>query len=130
MLDGDWSSDVCSSDLLKPSALEQIRLIALLGLSHDAAFEIHVSGWLGRSASSDALDLAPELRKLDRSRVQCFFGVEEQEESGCTDPALAGAELVKTAGGHHFDGDYVRLARKILEGAARRGAGLAPGKGG
>jgi type IV secretory pathway VirJ component len=107
---------------LKPSAREHIRLISLLGLSHDAVFEIHVSGWLGRSSSSDALALSPELRKLDPSRVQCFFGVEEQDESGCTDPSLAGAEVIKTAGGHHFDGDYGKLARTILEGAARRGA--------
>ncbi|MBI5551861.1 MAG: virulence factor family protein [Desulfobacterales bacterium] len=110
---------------LKPSALGHIRLLALLGLSRDTAFEIHVSGWLGRSPASDALALAPELRKLDRSRVQCFYGVEEQDESGCTDDALAGAEIIKTAGGHHFDGDYGKLARKILEGAARRGARLA-----
>ncbi len=114
---------------LKPPALGHIRLIALLGLSHNTAFEIHVSGWLGRSSAGDALALAPELRKLDRSRVQCFFGIEEQNESGCTDAALADAEIIKTAGGHHFDGDYVKLTRKILDGAARRGAGPAAGHG-
>ncbi len=115
---------------LKPATRDHIRLISLLAISRSAAFEIHVSGWLGRSPAGDALALAPELRQLDPSRVQCFMGAEELDESGCTDPCLANAEIIKTAGGHHFDGDYGKLARRILEGAARRGARLAAGRGG
>jgi type IV secretory pathway VirJ component len=30
------------------------------------------------------------------------------------------AEVVRTEGGHHFDGDYDALAQRILEGARRR----------
>ncbi len=115
---------------LEPATREHIRLISLLALSHDADFEIHVSGWLSRSASADAMPLAPELRGLDPARVQCFLGVEEEDESGCTDPSLARAEIIKTPGGHHFDGDYRKLARRIIEGAVRRGARLAAGQGG
>ncbi|MDA8137427.1 MAG: hypothetical protein M0036_02135 [Desulfobacteraceae bacterium] len=107
---------------LKPSAREHIRLISLLALSHSADFEIHVSGWFSRSSSSDALPLAPELKKLDSSQIQCFLGTDESDESGCTDASLAGVEIIKVAGGHHFDGDYGALARKIMDGALRRGA--------
>lgn len=110
---------------IKPAVRDHIRQITLLGLSHDAAFEIHMSGWLGAASSSDALPLKPELARLDRRRVQCFVGMDELAESGCTDPALAGAEIVKTAGGHHFDGDYRKLARTIIAGAVRRGAAAA-----
>ncbi len=46
------------------------------------------------------------------------------------DPALKGAEIVQTAGGHHFDGDYGKIVRTIIDGAIRRGAELTTGQGG
>jgi type IV secretory pathway VirJ component len=112
---------------IKPAVLRHIRLISLLGLSKSADFEIHVSGWLG-GTSADALALSPELRRLDRSRVQCFLGEEEKDESGCRDAALTGAEIIETAGGHHFNENYAMLARIIIDGAIRRGAALPSGR--
>jgi type IV secretory pathway VirJ component len=113
----------------KPAVRDHIRLISLLGLSRTADFEIRVSGWMGGSSSA-ALPLAPELGKLDPSRVQCFFGEEEQAESGCLDASLTGAQIIKTPGGHHFDGDYGKMVRTIIDGATRRGAGLTAGEAG
>ena len=99
---------------------KSIALISLLGLEAKASFEIHVTGWLGAVPSGeDAADVLPELLRLDLGRVQCFYG-EEEEDSLCPDPALAKAEIIRTSGGHHFDGDYDALARKIAEGARRR----------
>jgi type IV secretory pathway VirJ component len=112
---------------VNPAVGRHIRQISLLGLSKSADFEIHVSGWLG-ATSGEALALGPELRKLDASLVQCFLGREEQEESGCRDASLAGAEIIETAGGHHFDENYAKLARIIIDGAVRRGAALQTGR--
>jgi type IV secretory pathway VirJ component len=92
--------------------------LSLLGLEPRAPFEIAVTGWLG-GLPEDAPLVLPELAGLDLARVQCFYG-EEEEETLCRDPALGGAELIRTAGGHHFDGDYAGLARRILAGAERR----------
>jgi type IV secretory pathway VirJ component len=97
--------------------------VSPLGLEPRAPFEIAVSGWLG-GVPADAPPVLPELARLDLSRVQCFYG-EEEELTLCTDPALEGAEIIRTTGGHHFDGDYEALARRILEGAERR-AGSRP----
>jgi type IV secretory pathway VirJ component len=63
--------------------------------------------------------------RLDRSRVQCFYG-EEEEQTLCRDPALAKAEIIRTEGGHHFDGDYEALAGQSLTGAERRAAAPPP----
>ena len=93
--------------------------ISLLGLEPRALFEIAVRGWLG-GVPSDGVPVLPELAKLDLSRVQCFYG-EQEEETLCPDPGLASAEIIRTGGGHHFDGDYAALAQRILEGAERRG---------
>lgn len=102
-----------------PTAITQ-RLVqlSLLGLSASADFEFHVSGWFG-GGDSDALPVAPEVARLDLGRVQCFYG-EEESDSLCPDPVFDGAERVRTAGGHHFDGDYEALAARILAGAERR----------
>lgn len=102
----------------------QVKLITLLGLSKTADFEIHVSGWLGASPAADALPLAPELQRLDPHLVQCFYGADEKDETGCTDEALANAQVFVTEGGHHFDGDYPALAQRIIDGAIERGAPL------
>ncbi len=99
---------------------EQARVVqvSLLGLAPRAAFEFHVSGWLGAGSSEDPLVL-PELRRLPSDLLQCFYG-EEEAETLCRAPELAGAEVIGTRGGHHFDGDYAALARRIAQGAARR----------
>ena len=100
---------------------DAVVLVSLLGLEPRTPFEIAVTGWLG-NVPEDAPPVLPELQKLDLSRVQCFYG-EEEEDTLCPDPAMAKAEIIKTEGGHHFDGDYEALAKKILEGADARMAG-------
>ena len=110
---------------LPPEARTSVVQISLLGLEPRAPFEIAVTGWLGGVPES-APAVLPELEKLDLARVQCFCG-EEEEETLCPDPHLAAAEIVRTTGGHHFDGDYEALARRILDGAERRALGRSGG---
>lgn len=105
---------------LPPAARAAVRQVSLLGLSPWADFEIHVSGWVGDGPNGDSKATAPELARMDRALVQCVYGADEAD-SACRDPAMAAAERIETAGGHHFDGDYAALARRILEGASRRG---------
>jgi type IV secretory pathway VirJ component len=99
--------------------------LSLLGLESRAPFEIAVTGWLG-GVPADAPEVLPELLKLDLSRVQCFLG-EDEEDTLCPDPHLAKAEIIRTPGGHHFDGDYRALARRILDGAKQRATSQASG---
>lgn len=104
---------------LRPAAQDRFKEISLLGLSTSADFEIHVGGWLSEAPSGEALPTVPELQRLDAAKVQCVYG-EEEEGTACVDPSLHAFELIKTAGGHHFDGNYSALAATILEGARRR----------
>jgi len=96
----------------------QIVQVSLLGLASRAPFEFHVSGWLGSDSEEDPL-VMPELARLPMGLVQCFYGADE-DDTLCREPELAGAEVIGTSGGHHFDGDYQALARRIAEGAAKR----------
>ncbi|MGD9507272.1 MAG: virulence factor family protein [Geminicoccaceae bacterium] len=89
--------------------------ISLLALSRTADFEIHVTGWLGVDAHEGSLPTVPELAKMPLAIVQCFYGAEETD-SACMLPELKGAQIIQTPGGHHFDGDYGKLADAIARG--------------
>lgn len=96
-----------------------VTLMALLGFARDADFEVSMTGWLGAAASDDALPVKPEIAKVPPALVQCFYGAEE-DDTMCPGLAADGVEQIKTTGGHHFDGDYAKLARRILSGLRKR----------
>jgi type IV secretory pathway VirJ component len=84
---------------------------ALLGLGEKASFEFHVANWIGADDAS-ALPIRPEAEKLPADTTLCLYGADETD-SLC--PRLGGAvRVVKLPGGHHFDGDYARLAEIII----------------
>jgi type IV secretory pathway VirJ component len=93
--------------------------ISLLGLEPRAEFEVKLSGWFGGEPGNGAPEVLPEILRQRLSLFQCFYGVEEPDTL-CRAPELAGAEIIQTRGGHHFDGNYPALARKILYGVTRR----------
>jgi type IV secretory pathway VirJ component len=97
----------------------RIVQVSLLGLEPRAEFEVKLSGWFGGEPGSGAPPVLPEILRQNLGLFQCFYGAEE-EYTLCRAPELAGAEIIRTGGGHHFDGDYRALAEKILDGAARR----------
>lgn len=96
-----------------------VRLVSLLGFATRADFEVKIGGWLG-VGSDDAAETLPELGKMTSVALQCVYGADE-EDTGCTAPEMSRAESIRMPGGHHFDGDYQRVARAILRsgGAAR-----------
>ena len=91
----------------------QVSLIALMGFSPKADFQIRVTGWLGMPASSKALSTLPEAAKIPTPLMQCFYGVEE-DDTACPELAKRGVNVVKMEGGHHFGGSYDDLALTIL----------------
>lgn len=98
---------------MPPEAQARVAAIALLAPGETADWEITVSGWLG-SASGAATPIADPLKALPQDRLLCIYG-EKETDSACPALAGSGATLVRTAGGHHFDGDYAALAQHILD---------------
>lgn len=90
----------------------RVRLAVMLGLGETAAFEFHLSDWV--SDAADGLPIRPELQRMSGMPALCVYGVDERD-SLC--PIASGRMLraVSLPGGHHFDGDYGRLAALILE---------------
>ena len=106
-------------DRLSPETKSHIVQLSLLGFSTAADFEIRVAGLVGAGPSKEALPTEPTLAPIP-TIIQCFYGADE-DDSACR--FLQGkAEVIRTTGGHHFDGNYGALAQRILDGLRRRAA--------
>ncbi len=101
---------------LPPQTRSQVKLVALLGISTTASLEFHVTHWLG--GGNNGLPTAPEVRRLSAANTLCVYG-DDDDDSLCPSVAPANARIVKLSGGHHFGGDYGRLAQLILDAAEK-----------
>lgn len=97
---------------MDPALQKRIQLIALLGPSPKASFQISLSGWLGLSPGTH--DVVPAVAAIPPRKVLCVYGAEEKD-SACVDPSLAAIPHVRTNGGHHFDGNYIEIGKKVLQ---------------
>ena len=92
---------------------DSVALLVLIALAKSADFEIHVSGWLGQSAGEQPL--APEMVQMPTAKILCVYGIEEKAETACTGLLNSEAKILELPGGHHFDQDYPKLTRQILD---------------
>ncbi|WP_336334943.1 virulence factor family protein [Pseudomonas putida] len=90
---------------------QRIDAVMLLAFARSGSFEIEVEGWLGKEGQE--APTGPEMAKLPASKVVCVYGIEETDESGCTDKTAVG-ERLKLPGGHHFDENYPALAKRLI----------------
>lgn len=89
----------------------RVKVVALLGLGKAIDFEIHVSDWL--VSDGGAYKVIPEVQKLKGMKVLCIYG-EDESDSGCSALDKKDFTSVQMKGGHHFGGDYQKLADIIL----------------
>lgn len=88
-----------------------VSLTTLLGVGEKALFEFHLTNWI--SDGAHGLPIAPEIDKLSAAELLCIYGADD-DESSCSKIDRSHAQVVELPGGHHFDGDYGRLANLIL----------------
>lgn len=91
----------------------KVITVALLGMEADVDFEFHVSDWLSSGGKGEHKTI-PEVQKLAGMNVLCIYGSDE-DHSACTQLSKSAATVVEMPGGHHFGGDYEKLAAIILE---------------
>ncbi len=83
----------------------------LLGVEPDAAFEITADEWLGRIRGDYAT--LPEILKIDDMPL-VFIEGSNDNNSMIKNLHRKNFEVMIISGGHHFDGDYKRLAWIII----------------
>jgi len=98
--------------LLPKAVQDRVRVIGLLAPGRTTSFQVTISGWLGIGDTGYAID--PAVAALPADRVICVFG-QEDKDSACADKSVRAATIVKTKGGHHFDGNYTALAQRFLD---------------
>lgn len=100
---------------LPESDRQAVRLVSLLALSHQADFEIAVTGWLGYTGAGKHGDPVDDLSGVEPNKIQCIHGVEEEDSACPAVEEIAGTDVESRKGGHHFDGDYEALTRLIVD---------------
>lgn len=90
----------------------QVALAVGMGLSRHATFEFHMANWVKND--TEGPKTLPEIEAIKAVPFLCIYGSEE-DDSVCPEMvATPAAHVLKMPGGHHFDGDYEKLAEKIL----------------
>ena len=99
---------------LSPETANKVSLAALIGPGHEAAFEFHVTYWLGGSPpEASVYPVLPQIKKIKGMKVLCLYG-ESENDSACKGLDTVMAKVVPLKGGHHFGGDYKSIAEIIL----------------
>ncbi|RWL17375.1 MULTISPECIES: AcvB/VirJ family lysyl-phosphatidylglycerol hydrolase [Mesorhizobium] len=106
-------------NLLPPATRTGVRQVTLMALSHQADYKISVLGWLGAEGEGSAGDPVDDIKAIDPSLVQCIYGTEEEDDA-CPALKSLGIGVIAIHGGHHFDGDYQALTRRVLDALDRR----------
>ncbi len=104
---------------LSPAQQGKVRQISLLALSFTTDLEVTVNGWIGTKKDKDSQPTLPELAKIPGTLVQCFYGADD-DDAACAQ-APKDVQVIRTRGGHHFDGNYPKLADQIIAGTGQRG---------
>jgi type IV secretory pathway VirJ component len=97
---------------LPPETRKHVALGAVMGLSEHALFEFHVGNWVNAN-QDQGLPTAPEMEKPGGIPMLCIYG-DGETDTLCPKLDPQKVKVVKLPGGHHFGGDYQRLAREIL----------------
>jgi type IV secretory pathway VirJ component len=98
---------------LPKDVVARVSLLALLGVEHTIDFEIRVSDWLPGSTAPTENQVASEVKRLADLKLICIYG-EDDTDTICPELHMPGFKVVKMPGGHHFGGDYKKLAEIIL----------------
>ena len=96
---------------LPPETRSLVGQTVLMGLHDKASFEFHFGNWF--EDNDEGIPLLPEMVKLAAESTLCVYG-EDEEDSFCPNIPAGHVQAVSLPGGHHFDGDYDRLAELIL----------------
>lgn len=105
-------ADVVPFVLNRLSADTRARIAgaAVIGLSEQAVFEFHFANWM---KDPKGLATRPEVEKLEGLKLGCIYGAEEHD-SPCPKLDAHKVAPIELPGGHHFNGDYDKVAKAVL----------------
>lgn len=103
-----------SYNRLSPRQRAKVRAISLLSLSHKVDYVISLRGWLGLQTEGKGGNPVDDVRSIRPEMVQCLYGKDDDHDNACPALRRTGVKVIGMPGGHHFDGDYAKLAHYIV----------------
>ena len=104
---------------LPDSLRKRVEMLVLLGPSHYAEFEFHLSGWLGLSKGSQKYATIPEIEKLGKIWTICSYGSGETDQI-CTELPPENTVVLRREGGHRVKEDYDEIVGSIMSALRKR----------
>jgi type IV secretory pathway VirJ component len=95
---------------LNPDTLSHVALAAALAPGTEAQFEFHLTDWVHRHRAG--LPIVPEVERLKTPFV-CVYA-HDDSDTMCPRLDHQRFKVIELPGGHHFEGDYDRLAATLL----------------
>ena len=103
-----------SYNRLSPEQKTKVKAISLLSLSHKVDYVISFRGWLGFQTEGKGGNPVDDVRSIRPEIIQCVYGKDDEHDNACPVLRDAGIKVIGMPGGHHFGGDYDRLAQYII----------------
>jgi type IV secretory pathway VirJ component len=97
---------------LPPALRASVKLVVLIGSERTAGFHFRMRDLLSSTPAPGDPPLMPEILAMGAMPLICFYG-EDEKETICPDLAPP-AVVVKMSGGHHLDGAYPEIGRRIV----------------
>ncbi|HSW12977.1 MAG TPA: AcvB/VirJ family lysyl-phosphatidylglycerol hydrolase [Solimonas sp.] len=101
---------------MPPALRAQVQRVVPMAQTQQAHFEFHLSNWIGSAGTHPIL---PEMEQLAGTAGLTTICARADEDSVCRALDPKRHRIVWLPGGHHFNGDYARLAQAILQSDAR-----------
>ncbi|WP_247749312.1 MULTISPECIES: virulence factor [unclassified Rhizobium] len=105
-----------SYNRLRPAQKAKVKAISLLSLSHKVDYVITLRGWLGFKTDGKGGNPVDDIGSIRPEIIQCVNGKYDDHDNACPDLRSAGITVIDMPGGHHFGGNYHRLAEHITSG--------------
>ena len=109
---------------LSAATRAKVALAGTMGLSDHAAFEFHLSNWVGDDNSGP--ETLPEIARIKGMPFLCIYGKDDEDAICGKLRGTASATVVELPGGHHFDGAYEKVADTILAALPAKAKPAAP----
>jgi type IV secretory pathway VirJ component len=101
-------------DRLTAAQRAKVAVVALIGPSQGAQFDMHPDGWISNRPETPEIPVAPAIAKLKGARVLCIYGAQEKDNL-CRQLPKGLVTLVQVPGDHGFGGqDAPQLADRFL----------------